>query len=152
MQHAPVNSNSALEPLLGKRLLFVDDEAIIAHAMRLALRNAGFGSITIAHDGDRALELHRARPFDLILTNYMMPRLSGIDLLRELRCQGDGVPVILHSGCDRREVEPRCTGLNLARFVQCPFEEEDYVRVAMNVLQAAYGDWGSAPPSADGRL
>lgn len=65
-------------------ILVVDDEVHILHVVSLKLRNAGFDVIT-AEDGEEALELAlRERP-DLVMTDYQMPFMTGLDLCRALR-------------------------------------------------------------------
>ena len=69
---------------ISKLILVVDDEADIREYLGAVLEDAGFEVVT-ASDGDRALELVRARPPDLISLDLVMPRKSGIKLMFELR-------------------------------------------------------------------
>lgn len=65
-------------------ILVVDDEAHILHVVRLKLVKAGFDVIT-AEDGEEALEAALAQLPDLIITDYQMPFMSGLELCRELK-------------------------------------------------------------------
>jgi len=67
-----------------KRILVADDEAHILHVVSLKLRNAGF-EVTTAMDGEEALELCKAEPPDLLITDFQMPILSGLELCKSLR-------------------------------------------------------------------
>ena len=68
------------------RLLFCDDDATIQMVVRLALR-ATPHELRLASDGEEGLALaERERP-DLIVTDLSMPRLGGLDLLRELKAR-----------------------------------------------------------------
>src|SRR5579872_6650334 len=67
-----------------KTILVADDESHIVNVVSLKLRNAGFEVVTAA-DGQEALELATASPPDLLITDYHMPRLSGIELCRRLK-------------------------------------------------------------------
>jgi two-component system alkaline phosphatase synthesis response regulator PhoP len=69
---------------MGKKILVVDDESHILHVLSMKLQNAGFEVVT-AMDGDEARELCLAEPPDLLITDYQMPLLSGLELCRELR-------------------------------------------------------------------
>ncbi len=62
----------------------VDDEVHILHVISLKLRNAGYEVIT-AQDGREALELAQAELPDMIITDYQMPFLSGLELCRRLK-------------------------------------------------------------------
>ena len=63
----------------GKTILAVDDEAHILHVVSLKLRNAGFNVLT-ANDPEEAIELAATHAIDLLLTDFQMPGMSGIDL------------------------------------------------------------------------
>ncbi len=84
-------------------ILIVDDEALIALAYQNALRDAGH-TVLMASDGQRALDLLKeALPTgglpDVIITDYMMPRMDGAELVRALRDDPRlaGVPIIMNT-------------------------------------------------------
>src|SRR4051812_8040573 len=67
-----------------KTILVADDESHILNVVSLKLRNAGFRVLT-AHDGQEALELAQQEKPDLLITDYHMPLLSGLELCQRLR-------------------------------------------------------------------
>jgi CheY-like chemotaxis protein len=67
-----------------KTILVADDESHILNVVSLKLRNAGYRVLT-AHDGQEALEIAIAEQPDLLLTDYHMPQLSGLELCRKLK-------------------------------------------------------------------
>ena len=67
-----------------KKILVADDETHILHVVSLKLRNAGFRVLT-ARDGQEALEIAQQEHPDLIITDYHMPQLSGLELCRRLK-------------------------------------------------------------------
>ena len=67
-----------------RKILVVDDEIHILHVISLKLRNAGFEIIT-ARNGRDALELAQEQLPDLIITDYQMPYLSGLELAQRLQ-------------------------------------------------------------------
>ncbi len=67
-----------------KTILVADDESHILNVVSLKLRNAGFRVLTAA-DGQEALDLALAERPDLLITDYHMPRLSGLELCRRLK-------------------------------------------------------------------
>lgn len=81
---------------MDKTILVADDEAHILHVVSMKLRNAGY-EVTTAMDGEEALELCRERPPDLIITDYQMPVMSGVEFCRALRNdeRTAGIPAIL---------------------------------------------------------
>ena len=81
----------------GLRALLVDDDADIRMALADALIDAGYAVCT-AGDGMQALEQLRQRRFDVIVTDYQMPRMNGAELLWVCRKRFPMTPVILVSG------------------------------------------------------
>ena len=67
-----------------KTILVADDESHILNVVSLKLRNAGYRVLT-ARDGQEALELAQQERPDLIITDYHMPALSGLELCRRLK-------------------------------------------------------------------
>lgn len=67
-----------------KTILVADDESHILHVVSLKLRNAGFRVMT-ASDGQEALEIAIAEHPDLLITDYHMPQLSGLELCQRLK-------------------------------------------------------------------
>src|SRR5208282_1463309 len=70
--------------MAGKKILVADDESHILHVVSLKLRNAGFEVLTAA-DGLEALELAQTERPDLLITDYHMPQLSGLELCQKLK-------------------------------------------------------------------
>jgi CheY-like chemotaxis protein len=67
-----------------KTILVADDESHILHVVSLKLRNAGFKVLT-ARDGQEALEVAQQQHPDLLITDYHMPQLSGLELCQRLK-------------------------------------------------------------------
>ena len=79
------------------RILVAEDEGLAAMAIEDMLKDAGF-DVLLAVDGQQALELASEHPFDLLLTDLRMPRLSGNELVRKLREGRPGLPVVVMTG------------------------------------------------------
>ena len=79
-----------------RTILVVDDESHILNVVSLKLRNAGFRVIT-ATDGQEALDLAGQEHPDLVITDYHMPHLSGLELCQRLRQSEttSGIPAIM---------------------------------------------------------
>jgi len=67
-----------------KRILIVEDEKPLSHALEVMFSSEGFG-ITIAENGEEALECLKEQSFDLILLDIIMPKKDGFEFLQELR-------------------------------------------------------------------
>src|ERR1700690_3510450 len=70
--------------MAAKKILVADDESHILHVFSLKLRNAGFNVVT-ACDGQEALDLARTESPGLMIIDYQMPHLSGLELCQRLK-------------------------------------------------------------------
>ncbi len=82
-----------------KRVLVVDDHPSVREALRLVLQSCGYECVPVA-DGAEALEQLSAAHFDVVITDYEMPNMNGLELLRSLSSSRPRPPqpVILHTG------------------------------------------------------
>lgn len=81
------------------RLLIVEDEQLLRDLLRQELAQDGV-AVEVAEDGEAAYQAiqfaaNRAQPFDAILSDIMMPKKSGLELLRELRQENCEIPFVL---------------------------------------------------------
>ncbi len=79
------------------RILLVDDNSNGLSARRSVLEELGY-RISTASNGPDALEHFARHKFDLVVTDYKMPRMDGVELIARLRKQIPDVPIILISG------------------------------------------------------
>jgi CheY-like chemotaxis protein len=79
------------------RILLVDDEALLRRTLRAVLEKAGH-SVAEAADGALAVEMFKAAPFDLVLTDIIMPNREGVETIRDLREIDPDLPIIAISG------------------------------------------------------
>lgn len=86
------------------RLLLVDDDAMTRQFMSARLTRQGY-DITVAETGDQALHLLEGKPFDLLLLDIMMPGMSGVDVLKQVRRKFSmlNLPVIMVTANDLEE-------------------------------------------------
>ena len=82
----------------GKRILVVDDDARLRQDVGNALRSEG-ASVSEASDGPAALEMLSDEPFDLVVLDVMMPKMSGLEVCRRVR-ESSQVPIIMLSALD----------------------------------------------------
>jgi DNA-binding response OmpR family regulator len=80
-----------------RRILVVDDEQAIADTLTIILRHAGYDAMA-CYDPGRALEASMARPPDLLISDVIMPSLTGIDLAILVRQRCPGCRILLISG------------------------------------------------------
>jgi DNA-binding response OmpR family regulator len=105
-------------------ILIVEDEEKLARFVELELTSEGY-QITVAHDGISGLMIAREAHLDLLILDWMLPGLTGIELCRRLRLTGNRVPVILLTAKD--EVSDRVAGLDAGAddYMVKPFSIEE---------------------------
>ena len=74
-------------------ILFIEDEAALAKFVKLELEYEGY-EVTIAPEGLSGLSTAREKSPDLILLDWMLPGISGLEICRRLRQTGDKVPLL----------------------------------------------------------
>ena len=89
------------------KILVVDDFSTMRRIVRNLLVELGFSNPLIqeADDGENALVLLRSQPFDLVVTDWNMPNMTGIDLLRAIRAEDalKGLPVLMVTAENNRD-------------------------------------------------
>jgi two-component system, OmpR family, response regulator MprA len=91
-----------------ERILVVDDDVAITHALRRALSFEGY-TVSIAHDGEAGLHAVRDESPDLVILDVLMPGVDGLEFCRRLR-GGDDTPVLMLTARD--EIADRVRGLD----------------------------------------
>lgn len=106
------------------RILLVEDEEKLAQFVKLELTTEGY-EVKVALDGMTGLTQARESKPDLIILDWMLPGLTGLELCRRLRQTGDKVPVILLTAKD--EVRDRVEGLDAGAddYMVKPFSIEE---------------------------
>ena len=121
-----------------KKILVADDETHILHVVSLKLRNAGFNVLT-ARDGQEALELAQQEQPDLIITDYHMPQLSGLELCQRLKQdpRTSGIPAIMLTARGYH-LEPHDTQESgILRMLSKPFSPRQLLTTVNEVLKTA---------------
>lgn len=91
------------------RLLVAEDDADLGPAMKRALELDGY-VVDLFARGDDVLEAASVNPYDVILLDLGMPRMGGLEVLRQLRAEGNATPVIVVTAFDR--TRQRVAGLD----------------------------------------
>jgi DNA-binding response OmpR family regulator len=116
------------------RILVVDDDPGILDVVTFALRSDGF-DVETAANGERALELAQREPYDVVVLDLMLPQLSGTEVCRRLRSNGNGVPIVMLTARDA-EVD-RVVGLEVGAddYVTKPFSTAELVSRIRAILR-----------------
>ncbi len=115
------------------RLLVVEDKLSVRHLIHEVLNESGFTEVDEAGDGSVALEMMREVPYDLVITDWFMPRLGGEGLLLAIRTWPQRVhtPVLVLSGSAEQALEAGADGV-----VGKPFTSSELVRAVLDFIDA----------------
>ncbi len=121
-----------------RRILVADDETHILNVVSLKLSNAGFEVIT-AEDGKEAYSLAVSEAPDLIITDYQMPHLSGVEVCVRLaaRPASRPIPAILLTARGFSITEEDKIAANIREVIHKPFSPRMVLESVQNILEAS---------------
>ena len=105
------------------KVLVVDDEKMIVKGLRFSLQQDGY-EVECAYDGEEALGMIRDRQYDIVLLDVMLPKLSGFEVLQQVREFSD-VPVIMLTA----------RGDDMDKILGLDYGADDYVTKPFNPLE-----------------
>ena len=108
------------------KLLLVEDERTLAGIIRDTLSETGF-EVSLAYDGEQALEALRDSRPDIVVTDIMMPVMDGFTLVEHLRRTNPGLPVIFLSARSSADDVVRGFGLGAGDYLRKPFAMSELV-------------------------
>lgn len=118
-----------------KRVLVVDDEIHIVHVVAIKLRNNGYEVIT-ADNGAEALEVAQQESPDIIVTDYQMPVMTGLELVKELRENETtkDIPVILLTARSFAVSKEQQEELQISTCLSKPFSPRELLGYIEDIL------------------
>lgn len=134
------------------RILIVEDERKVALFLKKGFQAESY-SVDIAADGAQGLHMARGNDYDAIILDIMLPKMNGLDVLRELRAGRNTTPVLVLSV--KADVEHRIDGLNLGAddYLPKPFSfSEVLARVRAIMRRTSTGAQGTSLSIADLRV
>jgi two-component system alkaline phosphatase synthesis response regulator PhoP len=120
----------------GKKALIVDDEVHIVHVAAIKLRNNGYEVIT-AGNGEDAFELAcNNDDLDVIITDYQMPVMTGLELVEKLRANDSTshLPVIMLTARDFAIDDEQRERLGISAFLSKPFSPRELLRSVEDII------------------
>ncbi len=108
------------------KVLVVDDFPTMRRIIKNLLKQLGFQQITEAEDGAHALSLIREKPVDFVVTDWNMPRLTGIELLKTLRADPKykSLPVLMITAEAEKDCIIQAIKAGVNNYIVKPFTAE----------------------------
>lgn len=126
-------------------ILIVEDEVTLSLLAAMTLEDEGYRVVT-ASNGTRGIEAARRHAPDLVVTDYMMPVMDGVEMIRILRADGFSAPILLTSAVAEMQIPGR-EGLGYDAFLPKPYHENRLIRMIEEHLADRPPDGDTAPPS-----
>ena len=122
-----------------QQILFVDDEPMVLQGLQRTLRpQRGEWDMVFVESGAQALEHMAVRPFDVIVSDMLMPRMNGAELLKEVVRRHPATVRMVLSGHADKELISQCVGV-AHQFISKPCDPEQLKALVKNACQLAGG-------------
>ncbi len=116
-----------------RKVLLVEDEVVVAMAVCITLESLGYG-VSLAADGREGLTKVQADPPDIVITDYMMPKMDGIEMLKAMRADGYDKPAVLVTSVPEERLPDDAKKLYQA-YLAKPFRDETLVATIRKLLR-----------------
>ncbi len=122
----------------GQRILVVEDEAPVAKSLRILLERLGY-AVVVQSDPEQARRLFTDAPasFDLVLTDFQMPGMTGLDLAEKLRAAHPTIPILIASGFTGQFTHERMQALGIFRLLNKPLSMSELAEAIAAALAPA---------------
>ncbi len=121
---------------MSHKILIIDDDAVIRLVVKRSLNKMGY-DIEVAKDGEEGWEKISQEKPDLVITDLMMPKLGGLDLLKRIRLDPatKELPVLCITGDEEGNTKQRAISLGATGWIQKPFHPETWGATLKKLLK-----------------
>ena len=144
MLAADVNHRVNRDTIKSARIMIVDDEPINVKVVQKHLQGRGYSNFVTTTDSTQAVDMLRTAHADMVLLDIMMPGVSGIEILQQLRadCQLSHIPVIILTAVGDARIKQKALELGATDFLTKPVDPSELVlRVGNALVVKAHYDY-----------
>ncbi|MFT5618546.1 MAG: two-component system OmpR family response regulator [Arenicella sp.] len=116
------------------QLLLVEDDLNLGELLKDYLEMEDF-NVILERDGVAGLKAYQSKPFDLCILDVMMPKVDGITLAKQIRSQGDQIPIIFLTAKSLKEDKKAGYDIGADDYLTKPFDEEELVMKLNAILR-----------------
>ncbi len=127
--------------LEARRILVAEDVPHIREILGVFLSRTGY-IVESAPDGEAAARMLEERGYDLVVSDFMMPKLTGVQLIKLMRERGDHTPVLLLSGTVREAALQAARKYGAVDVLEKPFQRDELVRRVERLVTFQSGSGG----------
>jgi DNA-binding response OmpR family regulator len=122
------------------RVLVIEDEKRLAENVARSLRERVSCAVDVALDGEEGLFLAESSSYDLLVLDLMLPKLSGLDLLRRFRKNGNKTPVLILTARDEKESVVALLNAGADDYITKPFDLGELLARAKALIRRGKGE------------
>ncbi len=117
-------------------ILLIDDDEKILSLLKFILKTVG-AQLRVSKTGEEALAFIESNPASLVLIDYSLPGMNGIELLHHIRALKDGgdIKVMMVTARDQTVLREEAEGLNVAAFISKPFSPSDLLHTVQAMVR-----------------
>ncbi len=121
------------------RVLYVEDEPLIRENMRMLLETI-FGEVETAQNGAEGLRRFHNRPFEIVITDILMPEMNGVTMIRRIKELDARQHFVVTSACEESSYLLELINLEVAQFLLKPIQTEHMIRVLYDIVENIYNE------------
>ena len=133
-----------------KRILVVDDDAVVGRSFERVLTNKGY-RVDTALSGREAFEKYAGGDFDMVFTDLRMPGQDGLEVARRIKEMNPWLPIVVVTGYGTQAAEESAKAIGVAEFLQKPLTpsiiEEVAARIMGRKAEAVAAESAAAAPA-----
>ncbi len=120
-------------------IVVVDDEKIVTSAFKTLLKVEGFGNAHFFNNPEEALEFLKSNTPDLVISDFLMPEMNGLEFLSEVKKMYPEVSKILLTGyADKENAIRAINEVGLYRYIEKPWDNDDLILNIRNGIERSY--------------
>lgn len=124
-----------------KQILIVEDEVLVSWTLDNVLKKSGY-RVTIVDTAEKALELLKTTVYDLIITDFNLPKINGFDMAATLRTSHSPTPIIMMSTEQNQDFRSGLPKNIISHFIEKPFD----IGELLNTINGVFSEQNSATP------
>jgi two-component system, OmpR family, response regulator PhoP len=122
------------------RVLIVEDEERLAQNVAAILRDNALCAVDLAPDGQEGLFMARSSPYDLLILDLMLPKLSGLQVLKSVRAEGSHAPVLILTARDEKDIVVKLLNAGADDYLTKPFDLGEFVARCKALMRRGKGE------------
>lgn len=122
------------------RVLIVEDEERLAQNVAAILRDNALCAVDIAPDGEEGLFMARCNQYDLLVLDLMLPKLTGLQVLKSFRADGQNTPVLILTARDEKDIVVKLLNAGADDYLTKPFDLGELVARCKALMRRGKGE------------